>query len=106
LDLNADESNLILCQPEFVEFDDDNEEGQVTNVEDVEDEEDEEDEVDVKEIREKLKKAYETILYHTLATDDQDRSMLKTIRKKLDGIRSEEAAEKKQVDVRNYFQPL
>jgi hypothetical protein len=106
LDLNADESNLILCQPEFVEFDDDNEEGQVTDVEDVEDEEDEEDEVDVKEIREKLKKAYETILYHTLATDDQDRSMLKTIRKKLDGIRSEEAAEKKQVDVRNYFQPL
>ncbi|KAG1080318.1 hypothetical protein G6F42_023395 [Rhizopus arrhizus] len=105
LDLYADESNLIVSQSDSVEFDHDD---------DCDNEEEREDlkaenvvkEVDVKEVRQKLKHAYETILYHTLATDDQDRMMLKIARKKLDEIKSQEVAEKKQADVRAYFQPL
>jgi len=76
LDLYADESNLIVSQSDSVEFDHDD---------DCDNEEEREDlkaenvvkEVDVKEVRQKLRQAYETILYHTLATDDQDRTMLK-----------------------------
>jgi len=104
LDLYADESNLIVSQADSVEFDDDSdneEEREELEAENVVVEE-----VDVKEVRQKLKHAYETILYHTLATDDQDRMMLKIARKKLDEIKSQEVAEKKQADVRAYFQPL
>jgi len=108
LDLAANESDLIVFQPELVEFHEDNdgEDREEPVVVEEKEDESEEEVVDVKEIREKLKQSYETILYYSLPMDDQDRSMLKTIRKKLDEIRSEEVGEKKQTTLRNYFSAI
>jgi hypothetical protein len=65
--------------------------------------EEESNSVNMKKTREELKRAYETILYHQIAMDENDRSMLKRIRQNLDNIRLEEVAEKKQTDLRDYF---
>ncbi|KAL7325089.1 hypothetical protein PS15p_210180 [Mucor circinelloides] len=86
----ADEPDLIVFQPKLVEFHEDNDGENPEDPVVVEEKEDENEEevVDIKEIREKLKQSYETILYYSLPMDDQDRSILKTTRKKLDEIRS------------------
>lgn len=106
LDLAADESDSMVFRPELVQI---NEDGTVKIADEIDEEEteiesDEEEEVvDVKEICRNLKQAYETILYHSLAMDNQDISMLKTVLKKLGEIRSEEIAEEKQTTLLNYF---
>ena len=102
LGLNADESDLIIYNPGIVEFEENDDDTESPELE-VDEEEEGSNDADIKEIREELKRAYETVLYHTIAMDEQDRSMLKRIRQKLDDIKSEEIAMKKQTDLRDYF---
>ncbi|KAK4509834.1 uncharacterized protein ATC70_007138 [Mucor velutinosus] len=103
LDLNEDESDAIVFNPVIVEFEDGDDVTQGSQELDVEEEPVEIYDADTKEIREKLKHAYETILYHTIPMDEKEKSMLKTIRRNLNDIRSEEVAEKNQTDLRDYF---
>lgn|GEM_PF-6514016 len=103
LDLNADESDAIVFNPVIVEFEDGDDVTHGSQELEVEEEPVEIYDVDTKEIREKLKHAYETILYHTIPMDEKEKSMLKTIRRNLNDIRSEEVAEKNQTDLRDYF---
>ncbi|KAK4510997.1 Translocation protein S62 [Mucor velutinosus] len=103
LDLNADESDAIVFNPVIVEFEDGDDVTHRSQELEVEEEPVEIYDVDTKEIREKLKHAYETILYHTIPMDKKEKSMLKTIRRNLNDIRSEEVAEKNQTDLRDYF---
>ncbi|KAK4508969.1 Bud site selection protein, Revert to axial protein 1 [Mucor velutinosus] len=103
LDLNADESDAIVFNPMIVEFEDGDDVTHRSQELEVGEEPVEIYDVDTKEIREKLKHAYETILYQTIPMDEKEKSMLKTIRRNLNDIRSEEVAEKNQTDLRDYF---
>ena len=94
LDLYADESTLIVVLPKTVDF-----------LEEGNEDEEEEEIVDTKLIRADLKRSYETILYYYTAFDDKDNAMLKVITRKLDEIRTEEAAERKQSNFCDYFAP-
>lgn len=100
LDLEADESSLLTTPP-LIEIDSED----TGDEENLEEEEEEEEEVDILKSRNELKRAYQMILCHTIEVEDDDRAVVSIARRKLDEIRYEELLEKKQTDVRQFFQP-
>lgn len=111
LNLEADEDTLLVTQPvdmsevvlSGMSTDEPNSVEAITEA--VSAVIEEEEEVDVGKARSELKRAFQTLLQHTICADDEDHQMMKYARRKINEIEREEIAQMKQTDVRQYFFP-
>lgn len=96
LDLETDESSMILTEPTGTD-------GIAQDEEEDEEEAEETEGVEIDLCKKRLREAYETILEYEIPLDDLDRQFHRRVRMRLADSRAEYIRSKNQTDLRSYF---
>ncbi|EIE76306.1 hypothetical protein RO3G_01010 [Rhizopus delemar RA 99-880] len=102
LNLEADESEMIICYTISTTNNEETAEGNVDETEENDNTEQDEQRVDIVECKKRLREAYETILMYEVPLDDLDRKLHYRIRMRLTDSCAELNNSKEQT-VRSYF---
>ncbi|KAG1592376.1 hypothetical protein G6F47_009461 [Rhizopus delemar] len=103
LNLEADESEMIVCYTTSTTNNEETAEGNIDETEENDNTEQDEQRVDIVECKKRLREAYETILMYEVPLDDLDRKLHRRIRMTLAGSCAELNKSKEQTDLRSYF---
>ncbi|EIE81348.1 hypothetical protein RO3G_06053 [Rhizopus delemar RA 99-880] len=103
LNLEADESEMIVCYTTSTTNNEGTAEGNVDETEENDNTEQDEQRVDIVECKKWLREAYETILMHEVPLDDLDRKLHRRIQMRLADSCAELSESKEQTDLRSYF---
>ncbi|KAG1533997.1 hypothetical protein G6F45_012156 [Rhizopus arrhizus] len=103
LNLEADESDMIVCYTTSITNNEETAEGNIDETEENDKTEQDEQCVDIVECKKRLREAYETILMYEVPLDDLDRKLHRRIRMTLAGSCAELNKSKEQTDLRSYF---
>ncbi|KAG1038616.1 hypothetical protein G6F43_012668 [Rhizopus delemar] len=103
LNLEADESEMIVCYTTSTTNDEETVEGNIDETEENDKTEQDEQRVDIVECKKRLREAYETILMYEVPLDDLDRKLYRRIRTRLVHSCAELNKSKEQTDLRSYF---
>ncbi|KAG1534741.1 hypothetical protein G6F46_006687 [Rhizopus delemar] len=106
LNLEADESEMIVCYTTSTTNNEETAEGNIDETEENDNTEQDEQRVDIVECKKRLREAYETILMYEVPLDDLDRKLHRRIRMTLAGSCAELNKSKEQTDLRSYFTNL
>ncbi|KAG1498916.1 hypothetical protein G6F54_004749 [Rhizopus delemar] len=103
LNLEADESEMIVCYTTSTTNNGETAEGNIDETEENDNTEQDEQRVDIIECKKRLREAYETILMYEVPLDDPDRKLHRRIRMKLADSCAELNKSKEPTDLRSYF---
>ncbi|KAG1503022.1 hypothetical protein G6F46_002573 [Rhizopus delemar] len=103
LNLEADESEMIVCYTTSTTNNEETAEGNIDETEENDNTEQDEQRVDIVECKKRLREAYETILMYEVPLDDLDRKLHRRIRMTLADSCAELNKSKEQTDLRSYF---
>ncbi|KAG1504092.1 hypothetical protein G6F46_010341 [Rhizopus delemar] len=99
LNLEADESEMIVCYTTSTTNNEETAEGNIDETEENDNTEQDEQRVDIVECKKRLREAYETIFMYEIPLDDLNRKLHSRIRMRL----AELNKSKEQTDLRSYF---
>ncbi|KAG1491058.1 hypothetical protein G6F52_013523 [Rhizopus delemar] len=103
LNLEAVESEMIVCYTTSTTNNEETAEGNIDETEENDNTEQDEQRVDIVECKNRLREAYETILMYEVPLDDLDRKLHCRIQMRLAGFCAELNKSKEQTDLRSYF---
>ncbi|KAG1455419.1 hypothetical protein G6F46_008154 [Rhizopus delemar] len=103
LNLEADESEMIVCYTTSATNNEETAEGNIDETEENVNTKQDEQYVDIVECRKRLREAYETILMYEVPLDDLDRKLHRQIRMRLADSCAKLDNSKEQTDLQSYF---
>ncbi|KAG1632517.1 hypothetical protein G6F44_010696 [Rhizopus delemar] len=103
LNLEADESEMIVCYTTSTTNNEETAEGNIDETEENDNTEQDEQRVDIVECKKRLREAYETILMYEVPLDDLDRKLHRQIRMRLADSCAKLDKSKEQTDLQSYF---
>ncbi|KAG1044553.1 hypothetical protein G6F43_011440 [Rhizopus delemar] len=103
LNLEADESEMIVCYTTSTTNNEETAEGNIDETEEKNNTEQDDQRVDIVECKKRLREAYETIRMYEVPLDDLDRKLYRQIRTRLVDSCAELNKSKEQTDIRSYF---
>ncbi|KAG1500701.1 hypothetical protein G6F47_006541 [Rhizopus delemar] len=103
LNLEADESEMIVCYTTSTTNNEETAEGNIDETEENDNTEQDEQCVDIVECKKRLREAYETIFMYEVPLDNLDRKLHRRIRMKLADSCAELSKSIEQTDLRSYF---